>query len=156
MRWSSRIVLAALFVLAAASAWAEPEYIGADKCGKMCHKVEYKSWQTLAHSKAFERLEPEQQTDEGCLSCHATGGRADLPGVQCESCHGPGSDYKGLKTMKDREVATAAGLILPDESTCKRCHENAPHEVPAFDFETALAKGKHEVKQKAKAAGSAE
>ena len=77
------------------------DYIGAAKC-KMCHKVEYESWSQLSHSKAFEKLEGDDQANPECLKCHATGGKAELPGVQCESCHGPGSDYKGMKIMKDQ------------------------------------------------------
>ena len=113
----------------------------------MCHKTEYTSWEGLAHAKAFDRLKPEEQGAAECLSCHATGGKAELPGVQCESCHGPGSDYKGLKVMKDREASVAAGLIIPDESTCRGCHEGAPHDQKPFDFETAKAKGLHEKKK---------
>jgi nitrate/TMAO reductase-like tetraheme cytochrome c subunit len=136
----------ALLVLSAASAVAA-DYIGAAKC-KLCHKVQYESWEQLAHAKAFDQLEGEQQADPECLKCHATGGTADLPGVQCEACHGPGSDYKGIKTMKDLDTALAAGLILPDESTCKGCHEGAPHEQKPFDFATAKDKGVHAHKEK--------
>lgn len=136
----------AVFVLSAASAVAA-DYIGAAKC-KMCHKVQYESWEQLAHSKAFDRLEGEQQADPECLKCHATGGKAEMPGVQCESCHGPGSDYKGMKVMKDREASVAAGLILPDEGTCKGCHENAPHDQKPFDYASMKDKGIHAHKEK--------
>lgn len=146
MQWSRLLVLAAVLAFAAIPVAAEAEYIGAAKC-KMCHKVEFASWEGLAHAKAFDRLKPEEQTEE-CLSCHATGGKVELPGVQCEACHGPGSDYKGLKVMKDREASVAAGLVLPDESTCKRCHEKAPHDVKPFDFAAMKAKGVHEKTEK--------
>jgi len=125
----------------------EPTYVGASKC-KICHKVEYASWETLPHAKAFDRLKPEEQSKAECLTCHATGNNAELPGVQCEACHGEGSGYKSIKIMKDPDAANAAGLLHPDEATCKRCHENAPHEVPPFDFEKAKSQGIHEKKQK--------
>ncbi len=134
-------------VLFLTSAFAA-DHIGATKC-KMCHKLQYRSWEGLAHAKAFERLEGEQQADAECLKCHATGGKADLPGVQCESCHGPGSEYKWVKIMNDREASVAAGLALPDESTCKGCHEGAPHDQKTFDFESMKEKGIHEHKEKA-------
>lgn len=134
---------------AAAMAWtaaAAADYIGAEKC-KICHKVQFESWKGLGHATAFERLKPEEQAKAECLKCHATGGNAAMPGVQCEACHGPGSDYKAMQVMKDRDKALAAGLVVPDEATCKSCHEKAPHDVPAFDFGTMKDKGVHAHKQ---------
>ena len=32
-------------------------------------------------------------------------------GVQCETCHGAGSNYKSLKVMKNEKDAIANGLI---------------------------------------------
>jgi hypothetical protein len=131
-----------LVLVALPLAWAGPDYIGADKC-KMCHKVEHSSWLETGHAKAFDKLEGDNQSKAECLKCHAVAGRADLPGVQCESCHGPGSEYKSMKVMKDHDAAVAAGLIVPDEALCKSCHEGAPHDVPAFDFAAAKEKGLH-------------
>ncbi len=142
----SRTLPVLILVLAVpALVLAEPTFIGVDKC-KLCHKVQYESWKTLKHASAFDRLKPEEQGKPECLKCHATGGSADMPGVQCESCHGAGSDYKSLKVMKDREASLAAGLVLPEEQVCRSCHEKAPHDLPAFDYEAAKAKGIHEFK----------
>ncbi len=143
MKW---IVLAIAALALSAMAVSSADYIGAAKC-KMCHKVQFASWERLAHAKAFEQLKPEEQSDPECLKCHATGGTAEMPGVQCEACHGPGSDYKSMKTMKDREASIAAGLVIPDESVCKGCHEGAPHDQPAFDYATAATQGVHEHKE---------
>ena len=88
-------------------AFSGPTYIGAKKC-KICHKVEFASWQKLAHAKAFERLSAEEKGKAECLKCHATGGHAKFPGVQCEACHGPGSGYKSLKVMKDSAKSPAS------------------------------------------------
>lgn len=71
-----------------------------------------------------------------------------MPGVQCEACHGSGSEYKSMKIMKDHEASLAAGLIVPDEATCKSCHEDAPHDQKPFDFASMKEKGQHEVKAK--------
>lgn len=65
-----------------------PEYVGSKKC-KMCHIVEYRSWEKLKHAKAFESLKPDQaseiktkfgldpakdySTDATCLVCHTVG-----------------------------------------------------------------------------------
>ena len=142
---ATRVLVVGLSVLVLSVAGAiSAEYIGAAKC-KMCHKVQYQSWESLPHAKAFDRLKPEEQTDAECLKCHATGGKAELPGVQCESCHGPGSDYKSVKIMKDRDASVAAGLLIPDEATCTSCHNEESPTFQGFNYEEALKTGVHEI-----------
>ena len=102
---------------------------------------------SLGVRHAFDQLKGDEQSNPECLKCHATGASAEMPGVQCEACHGPGSDYKSMKVMKDRDASVAAGLVLPDEATCRGCHEGAPHEQAAFDYAEAVKKGVHEHKQ---------
>jgi hypothetical protein len=121
------------------------EFIGADKC-KMCHKVQYTSWAETGHAQGFEKLKAEDQGKAECLKCHATGDSADMPGVQCEACHGAGSDYKSMKVMKDPEASRAAGLLMPGEAECKVCHEGAPHDQKPFDYATAKETGIHAFK----------
>jgi nitrate/TMAO reductase-like tetraheme cytochrome c subunit len=146
--------LAAFALAASGFAVAEgPTYIGVDKC-KMCHKGAHTSWQGTAHAKAIERLKPEERSKAECLKCHATGGKAEMPGVQCEACHGPGSEYKSLQVMKDKAASLAAGLILPDEQTCLGCHAKAPHDLPPFDFATMKPKGVHGPDKKPEAAAA--
>jgi len=70
--------------------------IGAEKC-KTCHKVQFASWAGSAHAKR-------------------------TPPLDCEHCHGPGSEYKSLAVMKDPEKAKAAGLVMPTATFCARCH----------------------------------
>ncbi|NIM00986.1 MAG: hypothetical protein GTN89_08790 [Acidobacteria bacterium] len=72
--------------------------IGPAKC-KICHKVQYASWLETAHGKR-------------------------TPPLDCEDCHGPGSEYKGLKVMEDPEQARAAGLVTPDQAFCTQCHRS--------------------------------
>jgi hypothetical protein len=136
---------------------AKHEYIGANKC-KICHKKDgiHPSWLETKHAKAWENLKPEQQKDKNCVGCHTTGTTAKgelLEGVQCEACHGPGSDYKKKSIMEDREKAIAAGLLIPDEKTCAKCHnENVPEEFRSkekFDYEKMKAKGAHAMAKKA-------
>jgi nitrate/TMAO reductase-like tetraheme cytochrome c subunit len=134
-------------LLSVAGAASAGDYIGAEKC-KMCHMVEFKSWSGTPHAKAFARLKPEEQGKAECLKCHATGARASLPGVQCEACHGAGSEYKAMDVMKDHAASVAKGLIVPNEGTCKGCHVGAPHDQPAFDYAAATAKKVHDVKPK--------
>lgn len=142
---SALTALLSLVLSGACTAALAADYIGAAKC-KICHKLEYASWEGLDHAKAFENLKPEEQTKAECLRCHATGGKAELPGVQCEACHGPGSEYKSVTVMKARPAAVAAGLQMPGEAACKACHENAPHELPQFDYAERVKTGVHERK----------
>lgn len=126
----------------------KPEYVGAKKC-KSCHNADkngaqFKKWQKEKHSHAYEALKSDNAKkkakamdvkdplkDDKCLSCHSTAsGKKNLnksykveEGVGCESCHGPGSLYKKSKVMKDQKAALAAGMIIPDEKTCKTCHQ---------------------------------
>ncbi len=160
-------------------AGAEPKYVGASKC-KTCHKKEligdqYGKWEKSAHAKAYQTLESDKAkqiaADKGissapheadeCLECHATahglsasqvaGKPLDVKdGVQCESCHGPGSDYKKKKTMADHAAAVAAGLWEPgkDASICTKCHnERSPTWDPAvgFDFEARKKEIEHKI-----------
>src|SRR4030042_1924750 len=101
------------------------------------------------HAKAFDALKAEDQGKEECLGCHNTGYKksADLlKNVQCEACHGPGSDYKDMKVMKDKEKAIAAGLIITTEETCKMCHNEKSPTFKGFNFEEAKKTGVHAVK----------
>jgi len=146
MRGTRSVLLTLLpILLSGAAAVRAADYIGAEKC-KICHKVEYTSWESLEHAKAFDTLQPAEQAKAECLRCHATAGKAELPGVQCEACHGPGGEYKSMTVMKDRQASLAAGLLLPDEAACKSCHSNAPHDLPEFDYAEAVEIGVHDRK----------
>lgn len=124
-------------------------YVGVDMC-KLCHKQkelgnQYDKWTSTAHSKAFYVLESpaareiaaslgidNPQQSGKCLRCHASCYgfteecvSKDLrveDGVQCESCHGPGEEYMYLEVMEDLKEAVAAGLVMPTEDTCRKCH----------------------------------
>ncbi|MBU1319210.1 MAG: cytochrome c family protein [candidate division Zixibacteria bacterium] len=133
------------------------EYVGDKKCS--CHNKDgvHPSWLETKHAKAFAALKPEQQKDAKCVGCHTTGTTAKgelLEGIQCEACHGPGSDYKTMKVMKDMKLAMENGLMMPDEKTCLKCHnENVPEEFRSkekFDFEKMKAKGVHAMPVKEK------
>lgn len=71
--------------------------IGAEKC-KLCHKVQHASWAASAHAKR-------------------------TPPLECESCHGPGSEYKVIGVMKDPAKAKQAGLVVPNAGFCDKCHK---------------------------------
>ena len=82
--------------IAAAATKAGLTRIGAEKC-KVCHKVQFASWAETAHARR-------------------------KPPLDCEGCHGPGSEYKSLTIMKDPEKAKAAGLVIPTAKFCASCH----------------------------------
>lgn len=152
-----------------------PNYVGVELCG-LCHKTEkqgnqFSIWRGSAHSRAFSTLLSEKANqiarDKGysvpavevmeCLKCHATG--FDLPaerlggrfkisdGVQCETCHGPGSEYKELHIMKNRELSEQKGLFIPDsrEEFCKNCHNEQSPTYVSFDFDKAWTEISHPV-----------
>jgi hypothetical protein len=146
-------------------------------------------WKANKHSTAYETLKSDEALKMAaarglktapvespeCLRCHATGW--DLSeaqktqflkpafkiedGVQCETCHGPGDDYKTLKVMKDRSLALKAGLIIGDEKLCVTCHnDQSPAWKPdrfttkdgkkvGFDYDACWEKIKHPVPKEA-------
>ena len=125
------MILGVVAIVAAATVVAQDQaYVGADKC-KMCHKVQYTSWEETTHAKALEQAKASADPafEARCLDCHATNSDEALPGVQCEACHGPGSDYKKMSIMKDREQAVANGLVVPTQETCDGCHVDDGHSV---------------------------
>ncbi|UCC44700.1 MAG: hypothetical protein JSU65_01870 [Candidatus Zixiibacteriota bacterium] len=155
------LLSAAMVLVFVGAAWADepakeekPQhtYVGVKKC-KICHKKDgiYDSWAATKHATAWDSLSAEQQKDEALKPYYTTGSTPDgdlLTGIQCEACHGPGSDYKKKSIMEDREAAIAAGLIIPDATTCARCHnEKAPAKLAAtakdFDFAKMKEKGVH-------------
>ena len=136
----------------------EPVYVGQAKC-RMCHRNEHKIWSESAHAGALDPLEPEDRQNAECLVCPTTGygeraaPGADLTGVQCEACHGPGSLYKSMTVMSkaryeaNREKAhresVEAGLRLPEEDTCTGCHNPESPTFQGFDFDAARATIEH-------------
>jgi hypothetical protein len=183
----------ALVVGSAGASEGEFKYVGLKKC-KSCHKKElignqFAKWQDAKHSGALELLKGEEAIkvakEQGiaaapheapeCLKCHVTAYGVDPAqiakkplaaknGVQCESCHGPGSAYKKKKTMADHDKSLAAGMweADKDEKICTSCHndesptwdttryELADGSTVAFDFELAKEKISHPIPEDVK------
>ncbi len=151
-------------------------FVGAETCG-MCHKSEKQGkqldiWKASKHAQAYKTLEsdeankiakekgfdtPAAKTPE-CLKCHVAGAGVDASllgpkfktedGVQCESCHGAGSDYKTIKIMKDKKLAEENGLVVPGDlkTFCAKCHNaESPTFKEGWDAAACFEKIKHKI-----------
>ena len=150
--------------------WRHPVYIGAKQCAE-CHDTrhmgnQFSRWFHTKHAKAYTSLAKpearqiakwsgipvEPQESPMCLGCHATGAEAEpwekdpefsvRDGIQCEKCHGPGSEYAEATVMTNREAAMRAGLNIPTKDDCMNCHfEKGSHRIVlgprSFDLEKA-------------------
>lgn len=141
------------------------KYIGVNKCAAMCHRGDSRGnqleiWKSSKHSNAFKTLETEKASqiakEKGfttnasetpqCIKCHVLGKELNpdelmdsfdkTDGVQCESCHGPGSEYKALSIMNDKQKAIENGLIVPSnkDDFCTNCHNQESPTFKGFNF----------------------
>ncbi|MCP4500591.1 MAG: hypothetical protein GY822_11580 [Deltaproteobacteria bacterium] len=131
-----------------------PTYVGAETCAG-CHRAANRFWQKqvqksvaiaadgtsferdVGHVKAWDTLvEAGKESDRSCVGCHSIGFMEPggycktsevgfRTGVQCESCHGPGSLH----------ITEGDARYLPrptvDERTCRGCHQ-VPH-IPSTE-----------------------
>ena len=156
----------------------QPVYVGAHACAQ-CHEGkhagnQYSHWLMSAHAKAWASLaKPEAKemarlsgiTDVPeqspiCLGCHATAAETEAwerdadfrleDGVQCEKCHGPGSEYMDPDVMRDPEAAKRAGLRRFTKRDCAVCHyvkgsHVAVHNKPQLDVDDAWMRLSHPI-----------
>lgn len=113
-------------LLAAVMAAQGPTFVGVEKC-KPCHRPEFETWSQSAHAEATKNAKAAPGFEARCLACHATTPDGALEGVQCEACHGPGSQYWPIPVMMHRDKSVAAGLVLPALGMCNRCHDGQDH-----------------------------
>ncbi|MCP4156287.1 MAG: beta-propeller fold lactonase family protein [bacterium] len=151
-------------------------YVGVSKCRK-CHqggdkKSPYNVWHNSKHSQAYKVLawpvskqiaelsgiDVNPLSSPICLKCHTTASDAEAwqrdesfsmqEGIQCETCHGPGSEYSEGAIMADKQAAKKAGLQMPDKDFCLVCHlpkgsHTAFLKNKTFDYKTFLNEIKH-------------
>ena len=125
----------------------QDSYMGVEWCIR-CHKEQYEAWLKTGHASALDTLsEKGEAENETCLKCHETkrdlnGAESadnsffemfNLPGVQCEACHGPG----GRHTNDPKENL----MMEADAQTCIACHNKKMD--PDFNFATDRLKGTH-------------
>ena len=99
-----------------------------------CHAREYAQWQTSAHAHAWKTLADQQkESTPSCVPCHVTGhgkpggyrtadDASRFGNVQCEACHGMGTDHEVWKAHGNRVA----------EATCRGCH--TPTTSPTFSM----------------------
>jgi len=153
----ARVVISfvVVFIMSAVNSYATPKFVSVKGC--TCHQSEISDWERSKHARAFELLEPGKRISAKkkaglnpdkdytkntmCQKCHTTGYKEEggfqdltstpnMTGIQCEVCHGAGSEFRNLhkeKTTKfTREEAKALGQTFGslDASVCKKCHEH--------------------------------
>jgi hypothetical protein len=132
---------------------------------------QYGIWADSKHAQAYATLatdaakaiakekgiaDPQKAAE--CLKCHTTEAYLDQgvaldekgaytveEGIGCEACHGPGSEYKSMSIMKDKEKAIAAGLLLHDQKFCLTCHNQESPTFKEFKYEERWATIAHPV-----------
>jgi hypothetical protein len=120
-----------------------PAYVTSAACNQ-CHAAQYMKWANSAHAHATDPLPPRSaEFEASCLGCHATGSGpagADqlnatlFQGVQCEQCHGPGSNHA-------TRPAKGYGRVADMKSACMGCHTSEVS--PGFNLPVAWQKIKH-------------
>lgn len=118
---------------------ASERFLGVHNCAR-CHVDAANQYKDSAHAHAFNTLQAKTQDhNPECVSCHVVGfdwvngydqvadpavpGRESLTNVQCEACHGYG-------TQHDRK----GDWLAAARESCVVCHDQA--NSPDFDYAT--------------------
>jgi hypothetical protein len=122
------------------------QFLGVHNCAR-CHTDAARAYSKTKHAQAFNTLQTKgQENNPECVSCHVVGfdwvngydqvadpnlpGRESLKNVQCEACHGYGTQHS----------RTGDWLAAARES-CVVCHDQA--NSPDFDYESYWARIAH-------------
>ena len=155
-------------------------FVGTETCG-MCHRSEKQGkqldiWKASKHASAYKTLLTDTANaiakarglknpavkEQACLKCHVVGNDVDASligkkfkvedGVQCETCHGAGADFKDAKIMKNKDEAIKNGLVLPQDKTafCTKCHNSESPTYQEFKTEEFWNKIKHDIPKETK------
>jgi len=179
MRTISFMLLVACLIFLIVPGAAQNKYVGTKICAP-CHKMEstgkqFDVWQKTLHASAYKTLttatadsiakakglKKSAAESPECLKCHTLQAEAALldksfdvkDGVQCELCHGAGSGYKSMATMKDHAKAVEAGMKeYKDEAAmqklCVTCHNDQSPTKKEFKFKEMWDKIKHPMPKK--------
>ncbi len=123
---------------------ASEKFLGVQNCAN-CHQGDWEGYMKTGHAKAWQTLVSKGQTgNPECVGCHVTGwdyfngfdptvsanGRNTLFNVQCEACHGYGTEH-----ARDGSWAAVA------KRSCEGCH--TPEFDEDFDYASDWAKIAH-------------
>ena len=117
--------------------------------------VAKKAWEPYVRGAGAAKWpdEPAYDWTQNCAGCHTTGlianrGRWTDDGVQCESCHGPGSNHvdranKAGSDPSDDDLTDihAAIVVTPDSQVCGQCHSQGLNADGKLPFPTAYLPG---------------
>ncbi len=109
----------------------QPKFVGMGACAK-CHQSAVDFWRKTVHAHAWKTLvDVDKQYDYDCIGCHVTGfqkpggsnlatvEKQQLVDVQCEVCHGPGSQHVAEAGLDDPKTLTRK----PADNFCAdNCH----------------------------------
>ncbi len=111
-------------------------YLGVGAC-QSCHADAFEVYMGTAHARAYATLTSQfVHRDTSCVGCHVTGfgepggfrgfrargALVDLVDVQCEACHGPGSEHARDGSYRKRAA-----------ESCVKCHTES--DDPGFDYD---------------------
>ena len=103
-------------------------------------------WQPFAIAEVWD--DPAYDFGQNCAGCHTTAyvpRRVDWEdeGVQCEACHGPGSEHVDVAddagdSPSDRELLEIRNAIVlsPDAEVCGQCHSRGTENSDGYPFPT--------------------
>jgi len=115
------------------------EFVGTAKC-RNCHTKQYVQWKSTAHATAFTTLTNRHRNYfPNCVQCHVTAFQF-APGfsmnkindntfqnVQCEMCHGPGSEHI-------EDPVKNSLLKVPSYGLCVQCHDEEHSNLTKGNF----------------------
>jgi YVTN family beta-propeller protein len=163
--------LPALVAQSAVAQPRRPVFVGAKTCAE-CHdgpamNHQATRWLQTGHARAYASLASpearaiarisgvpiEPQKSPLCLGCHATGADAEdwekddtfsfRDGVQCEKCHGAGSEHVAFHLRTNPASTLKPRLETVTSSDCMKCHKEKPShrnvlKPTSFDLGVAL------------------
>jgi hypothetical protein len=107
-----------------------------------CHTTGYEKGGYELKGDDFWNHEPEDKKAKKAVKRMVA-----LQDIGCESCHGPGSDYKKKKTMVGISLGSitgeSVGLWTPDEAMCVVCHNQASPTYKVFNYEERIKQVAH-------------
>ncbi len=111
-----------------------------------CHQETTFGWRLTAHADALTTIQESEHAASYCYPCHTTGwdtsdsllGADDAwaaassdtlmyRDVQCEVCHGPGSQHNNAYVDSPTDVLQPVDSELWDAELCGKCHEGTHH-----------------------------